>query len=216
MALHGRLRLGVGLVLLATVVFLWVASSELTKVFSSLHFPGSITMWFQFPSSFLFASLLPFRLPGKFIFKEQSFNKPCFLTYVDSCSFIFYLYGFACMPSWRALHHSPPSSATQPVMSVPELLRWAAASQQKEKKHKEIRNKENETKIKGIRISPATHTKAFTSFVRESINFAGIAAVFVGLWFLANYTYNLSLNYTSVASNTILSSTSVKQQQQQK
>ena len=31
---------------------------------------------------------------------------------------------------------------------------------------------------------------------------------FFGLWFIANYIYNLSLNATSVSSNTILSATS--------
>lgn len=35
-----------------------------------------------------------------------------------------------------------------------------------------------------------------------------LAALFAACWFAANYTYNLSLNYTSVASNTVLSSTS--------
>ncbi len=88
----------------------------------------------------------------QFIFENESFSKPFFLTYLNTSCFMVYLFGFLVNPSWRSC------SADNNKFSI-----------------------------------------------REHIKLSGQFGIF---WFLANYTFNLSLTMTSVSSNTIINSLS--------
>eukprot|EP01127_Copromyxa_protea_P000041 TRINITY_DN10036_c0_g1_i2.p1 TRINITY_DN10036_c0_g1~~TRINITY_DN10036_c0_g1_i2.p1 ORF type:complete len:367 (-),score=58.49 TRINITY_DN10036_c0_g1_i2:23-1123(-) len=106
----------------------------------------------------------------QFIFTNQDFTRPFFLTYYNTCLFSVYLVGFALFPKWR----NPTSRKEEETVVL-----------------------EQEETDKEPELPTATW--------RET---ALISAVFCPIWFLANYTFNLSLSLTSVSSNTIISTTS--------
>lgn len=146
----------------------------------------------------------------KFIFSDENFSKPYFVTFLDASTFSIYLCGFLFRREWRSearrwlssvfrrrlvpdelasavtINESPPSTESAPLLA-PTTTDDVAP-----------------TLTSAPSASPASMSPGKLTF-GETV---GAASGFALLWFLANYVYNLSINYTSVSSNTILSSTS--------
>lgn len=197
----------IGLLCLLGVVLIWVISGELIE----------------------------------FIFSNQSFSSPFFLTYFNTSLFSIYLLGFLLSPQWwitcnggggspptwmvwmkwcrrtrghsSILHDHPddddtrgdiqPSttttittSSTTPTSTITTTT--PSVGQTMLPKH-ESEDMDEETPVIANNAEPPPLT------IRQV---AGIALGFCPLWFGANYLYNLSLSMTSVASATILSTTS--------
>eukprot|EP00052_Salpingoeca_macrocollata_P006852 m.56284 g.56284 ORF g.56284 m.56284 type:complete len:384 (-) comp15697_c0_seq2:92-1243(-) len=127
----------------------------------------------------------------KYLFQDEDFDKPFFITYLCSSSFSVYLLGFLCRPDWRRqlkelrwsqLEYEPVSAEEPPASLVQSGAERTGSVQAA-----------GEAQPKPL-LPLCTIIK--------------VASVFHALWFAANYAYNLSLDRTSVSSNTILSSTS--------
>ncbi|KYQ99968.1 hypothetical protein DLAC_03557 [Tieghemostelium lacteum] len=112
------------------------------------------------------------------IFTEEDFNKPFFLTYFSTSIFSLYLFGFTF--KWKEWTSIPFDSYSKRRSKM--LL--------------------SSSSIDGsIDSSQPKYKFTIKQILRISLSLAFI-------WFLANYTYNLSLARTSVATNTILSTLS--------
>jgi len=113
----------------------------------------------------------------QFIFTDENFNKPFFLTYLDTSLFTIYLSGFIFRrKKWMELAKAKPQES-----STASLLA-------------------NEDSP-----SPPIIEKKRKLTLKEVV---WLSFLFCPLWFIDNYTFNLSLTMTSVSSNTILSATS--------
>ncbi|KAL6050503.1 Solute carrier family 35 member F5 [Balamuthia mandrillaris] len=124
----------------------------------------------------------------QFIFKDNHFGHPFFLTYFSTSLFSIYLLDYI-----RDL----------------KCFRKKAGSEGGEAKDKmqaghRYTNLQDEEEALSINTTASTITVAPFS----SRELAKIALVFCLVWFIANYSYNASLTLTSVSSNTVLSSTS--------
>jgi solute carrier family 35, member F5 len=116
---------------------------------------------------------------------EEGFDKPFLVTYLNTASFALYLIPFL-YRHWRyggntkvdIARHEYEPLANEPTSPVLE----------QELSHREA---------SGEDLPPLT--------TRET---AQLATVFCLLWFIANWTVNASLSYTSVGSSTVLASTS--------
>lgn len=143
------------------------------------------------------------------IFKSQEFPKAYFVTYLDAGTFGFYLLGFAFRRRWRAQLAATcgrglrrgARSTTRDVQSpandaageVTPLLHGSSGPGETQPACGRV----SDEKASVCRSSPMGFAETFR-----------LAALFATCWFAANYTYNISLRWTSVSSNTILSSTS--------
>lgn len=127
------------------------------------------------------------------IFEDDSYRKPFFITYINTAAFIFYLFptAKAVMGNYKATGHANV--------------------------HRELIMEEEGTRGDTSRIVDAnspllTNIEAGTQAIQkprltlyETIK---LSAEFCILWFTANLVTNASLAFTSVASQTILSTTS--------
>ncbi|KAG0680819.1 hypothetical protein C6P41_004740 [Kluyveromyces marxianus] len=129
------------------------------------------------------------------IFEDNSYRKPFFITYLNTASFIFYL-----VPTFRNVWYRYRATGKLDI-------------------HDELVLEEEGDGSGSCRISnssssntaPDEHTSLNSNDpniklpLRSTVK---LSAQFCILWFLANLVTNSSLSYTSVASQTILSSTS--------
>ncbi|KAG5648085.1 hypothetical protein DXG03_007120 [Asterophora parasitica] len=113
------------------------------------------------------------------IFKG-GFDKPFLVTYLNTSSFSFYLLPYIVKKGY--LQRKRTKLGYEPLATAPELA---------------LTRPDDELQSTSNHLAPLT--------VRETIN---LAFAFCFLWFTANWSVNASLNYTSVASATILSSMS--------
>ncbi|KAF8078506.1 hypothetical protein FPV67DRAFT_1557818 [Lyophyllum atratum] len=113
------------------------------------------------------------------------FDKPFLVTYLNTSSFSLYLLPFLAKRRWR---QQPWSLMLNTNRSKQNRNGWSA--ELLKRRHSPSRERPHPS-------PPLT--------VKETIN---LAFVFCFLWFIANWTLNASLSYTSVASATILSSMS--------
>ncbi|KAF5377454.1 hypothetical protein D9615_005305 [Tricholomella constricta] len=121
------------------------------------------------------------------IFKG-GFDKPFLVTYLNTSAFSLYLLPFLAKRGWSQWTRTDRSRTHvgyDPLGTVPELVVGHP-----------VEDEPQSSFVKHC-LSPLT--------IRETID---LAFVFCFLWFIANWSVNASLNYTSVASATILSSMS--------
>ncbi|KAH7931110.1 hypothetical protein BV22DRAFT_999252 [Leucogyrophana mollusca] len=125
------------------------------------------------------------------LFVDGGYQKPFLVTYANTASFAFYLLPFLLRRYWRntrCFHESryltrySPEEAYQPLARDP-----------------------SETEP-GVLLAPARKPSGDAPLTTEET--AKLALLFCFLWFIANWTLNAALGYTSVASATILSSMS--------
>ncbi|KAG0671609.1 hypothetical protein C6P45_000100 [Maudiozyma exigua] len=124
------------------------------------------------------------------VFEVNSYKKPFLITYLNVSSFILYL-----IPSWK------------------QLLGYTGKNTQfeEDEKFETINNapfdcdSEVESDITPLLSTKDNSDSPIAMSIKQTIKLSGIFCI---LWFIANFSSNASLSYTSVASQTILSSTS--------
>ena len=118
------------------------------------------------------------------VFEVNSFKKPFLITYLNVSSFILYL-----IPSWR------------------QLLGCQTDSESKEDEKYEQISTDTDSEETDITPLLAKDDNIFNDSIsmKQTMKLSGVFCI---LWFIANFSSNASLSYTSVASQTILSSTS--------
>ncbi|KAI9476805.1 hypothetical protein LPJ79_002422 [Coemansia sp. RSA 1821] len=168
----------VGLLLLLGVVFIWVGSS------------------------FLVSNL----------FGEQQYNRPFFITYLNTSTFSFYLVGvyishLIAKPNTQAARKRSRSDDSLGIQSTSIDSTPTNASGTQYHRDENIRNRSEEASLVQVSNEQArSNNEAVEKLtVRETVR---LGVAFSMLWFAANVTQNASLAYTSVASSSILCSTS--------
>ncbi|KAF9452664.1 hypothetical protein P691DRAFT_803782 [Macrolepiota fuliginosa MF-IS2] len=140
----------------------------------------------------------------------NGYEKPFLVTYLNTSAFAFYLIPFCIRLLWRrqtteetdSLHTSRKGLAGTAAEYQP-----LAASEPIDEVEEELRPDSSRTHL----VSPRTTDE---SGVKEELpplsvrQTAELALAFCLLWFIANWSVNAALNYTTVASATILASTS--------
>ncbi|KAH8725742.1 hypothetical protein GQ44DRAFT_706463 [Phaeosphaeriaceae sp. PMI808] len=182
---NGKLRHAVGILLLLATVFLWTASNFLAST----------------------------------IFADDSYSKPYFVTYINTTFFIIPL-----IPMF--LHHlwadrSNPTPSQKPILAhVHDLLSRRAGKITLLRDHESSssisskQNRGNDSEAAEVLLgSDLQQSQDLTTLLTEEDGLtlrgtAKLALEFCLLWFLANYFAAACLEYTTVASSTILASTS--------
>lgn len=123
------------------------------------------------------------------IFEDDSYRKPFFITYINVSSFVLYL-----IPIFKDTLKQYYKTGK---FSIEETL-----SLKQNEEEKATNDDDEMTPLLSCESDDAENDKLT---VRNTIR---LSAVFAVLWFGANLATNASLSYTSVASQTILSSTS--------
>lgn len=163
----------------------------------------------------------------EFIFTNQSFNSPFFLTYFNTSLFSLYMIGFLIRPKWWNTENGPPllwlpwlrccinnSTTTSSSNSIDSSDGNVHHSSPPKHESEDIIDDEDTPVISTTTTTTTGSSTITTNMIDKNIQMmtirqvAGIALGFCPLWFGANYLYNLSLSMTSVASATILSTTS--------
>ncbi|KAL0488873.1 vacuolar membrane protein [Acrasis kona] len=120
---------------------------------------------------------------------DNKFKKPLFLTYFSNTLFSIYLLGLVIVPRWRrSLFKKYKSSTSTTVENSPEGS------------NSDI-SEEDQTTPFQQQPPVAEQLVDFRLTIKT-------AFIVCPLWLLANLTYNYSLLYTSVSSNTVINSTS--------
>lgn len=188
-----------GLLLIVSVVVMWVASSAITQ----------------------------------YTFKNLSYNSPYFLTYISTALFIIYLpflwarnavrtciAGSASVEPYSQLSTDLDASSSSSSSSHSSARRVTVASIAP---RFTIEDDETDSSVNDTASDSRLHSPALAS--ADGPHRAGsahlpplapftlfetakLSLIFSLIWFVQNYTFNLSLAYTSVSTNTILSSTS--------
>lgn len=122
------------------------------------------------------------------IFGDLDYNKPYFLTYFNTTGFSLWNFGF-CLQSWKSVPWDNKEEEE-------EVIADDCPNSRREEVHP---IPTEETELTGEPSSNIPYSR------REILR---CALIFCPLWFAANALFNASLSTTSVASNTILSSTS--------
>eukprot|EP00928_Gymnodinium_smaydae_P072504 TRINITY_DN55856_c0_g1_i1.p1 TRINITY_DN55856_c0_g1~~TRINITY_DN55856_c0_g1_i1.p1 ORF type:complete len:398 (+),score=49.29 TRINITY_DN55856_c0_g1_i1:43-1194(+) len=130
------------------------------------------------------------------IFKDLSFDKPYFLTYFNTCGFSFWLLGALCKKSWRQQLLSPRSAS--PAARSSDDSSSAGSS---DNGSESGLCSSASAPMRGHELQRPRHGLGARKYAR-------IALSICPAWMLANYFFNLSLDYTSVSSNSMLSTTS--------
>jgi len=151
------------------------------------------------------------------IFADDTYSKPYFLTYVNS---IFFMFPLIVILPWLAIKDPAQLSELQNLFRSP--ARRYSLVRNEERESTEILPKPDEPLSEPI---PRTRSPTISVEVNDSIAFsrpagseyiekltlletAKLAIPFCFLWFPANYFTSACLEYTTVASATILTSTS--------
>lgn len=121
------------------------------------------------------------------VFEENGYKKPFFITYLNVSSFVLYLVPIGIR---KVLHRDETEEEDSIAVSFDE---------DEEEKDAAAEDSDRTALLPGKSQSQLPLT------LRETAKLSG---VFCALWFVANFSTNASLSYTSVASQTILSSTS--------
>ncbi|KAF2873503.1 vacuolar membrane protein [Massariosphaeria phaeospora] len=183
--LHSKFRHTIGIVLLLATVFLWTASNFLAST----------------------------------IFADDSYSKPYFVTYVNTAFFIIPLIPMLLSHAW--------DDRSNPVQREPLLSQIRNLLQRRVGRYKLLRDHESSTSSLSSKSSQDRSSGASEMLLgdnlQESQELNGSTAAQEGLtlketvklslefsilWFLANYFAAACLEYTTVASSTILASTS--------
>ncbi|KAF1846856.1 uncharacterized protein K460DRAFT_303737 [Cucurbitaria berberidis CBS 394.84] len=181
---NGKLRHAIGIALLLATVFLWTASNFLAST----------------------------------IFADNSYSKPYFVTYVNTSFFILMLFPMLVHHLWadraNTIYQQPLAAQLR------DLLQRRAGKWKLLRDHESgsssISSKARNDEAAEVLLGDSTHDSEELGrdmsgdgddglTLKET---ATIALEFCILWFLANYFSAACLQYTTVASSTILSSTS--------
>ena len=142
---------------------------------------------------------------GSDIFADGSYTKPYFVTYVNSSFFVFFLFFNAARRLWasggsfqRAFRDAATSPAYTPIDEDEEMTKPVDDDAARQASQLYV---DDHLTTSGITQSTASDRLT----VRET---AWLSFEFCILWFLANYCIAACLEYTTVASSTILTSTS--------
>ncbi|OUM54232.1 hypothetical protein BVG19_g3591 [[Candida] boidinii] len=154
------------------------------------------------------------------VFEDGSYSKPFLITYLNTASFSFYLIPHLSKIIYGDIKRRLSSNSRDPTTSTTTTLESANAnvSTISEEEHNSLisniqsynaienENTNNRTSILESIKSNSSHVELLPPLtIRET---AELSAWFCSLWFLSNLFNNASLLYTSVSSQTILSSTS--------
>ncbi|KAF1994322.1 hypothetical protein P154DRAFT_32601 [Amniculicola lignicola CBS 123094] len=185
---HSRLRHTIGIVLLLATVFLWTASNFLAST----------------------------------IFADDSYSKPYLVTYINTAFFIIPLIPMLLKHAWD--DRTNPSATHQPLLSKLhgllnrragryKLLRDHESSSSSSGSHKSARERSASPAADLLLGDELRSSQELSSAEDGSEGLtlyetARLSLEFCFLWFLANYFAAACLEYTTVASATILSSTS--------
>lgn len=132
------------------------------------------------------------------IFQDNSYKKPFFITYINTASFVFYL-----IPTGRKMvknyiqtghFHAHDELVLEEEGAAQDVVESEQDPDTSITVHSPLIPKDSNVDHDGSRLSLPETMK--------------LSAEFCVLWFTANFVTNASLAYTSVASQTILSSTS--------
>jgi solute carrier family 35, member F5 len=194
-AAHARWRYALGLLLLAATVLLWTASNFLAST----------------------------------IFADNTFSKPYFVTYINSSFFVLQLIPILGMKAWKE-----PDALRQGWAQVKERAQQYLEGRRRGYKAVELEDEEEDAEpgspgarstrrhrhpdltaseelllgAPGI-ISHSTSTAVETAGEAYTLpQTLRVSLEFCFIWFLANYFVAACLSYTTVASATILTSTS--------
>lgn len=122
----------------------------------------------------------------QFIFGASSFSKPFFLTYLSTSLFSVYMCGFLFSSSWRRTLFAPPACQAE---------------------YEGISNSESDVEAGNGDGAPNNSSlRQATTYNAEEVR--GAALVLAPLFFLSNYTFNVGLKGTSVASSSTISTLS--------
>lgn len=124
------------------------------------------------------------------IFSASAFNKPFFLTYFSTALFAIYLAGFCVLPAWRAALFAPP--APDPYNAYVGL---SPASDSDDEEALASASAPQPAPVTAVGIFNAEQTRSIALF---------LAPIFL----LSNYTFNIGLANTSVASSSTISTLS--------
>ncbi|XP_024869840.1 solute carrier family 35 member F5 [Temnothorax curvispinosus] len=204
-------RLVLGLLVLLLVDIIWVSSSELTK----------------------------------YIYRDETFEKPFFSTYVRTSMFTLYLLGLCFWPPWREQCNKPATymfidpnveddnfyseantSLSDPTfvpIKTPDHCDRSSGTESDDSSIRSVRfsklaevrhmSESDATEALLARLSYQASVRAGEHARRQANKFsvqkvAKIALMFCLFWFMANYTYQISLEQTQARIVTVLSSTS--------
>eukprot|EP01084_Bolivina_argentea_P203436 347472_1 len=134
------------------------------------------------------------------IFHNASYDHPYFLSYFNTS--LFSLYAICFIPLF---YHSIKKQ-------YPSLL-WSAKPNNNPNLNYESINKESNSNqdMNSQSFTLSSHSCCITSIPQNKLSILQtfkLSIIFCIVWFLMTYTFNLSLNLTSVASNSIISSMS--------
>ncbi|KAG1124027.1 hypothetical protein G6F42_010003 [Rhizopus arrhizus] len=133
------------------------------------------------------------------LFGEMEYNKPFLVTYLNTATFSFYLIPLL-FKKWRHARHS-----TQDIMASPTDENTKLVDNPTNSNHTTTYaavSESTDSNVAANSISTTSHHKLSTyDTIKLSLEFCI-------LWFIANYTTNASLAYTTVGSSTILASMS--------
>ncbi|CEP64255.1 uncharacterized protein LALA0_S10e06018g [Lachancea lanzarotensis] len=143
------------------------------------------------------------------IFEDGSYRKPFFLTYINTASFVFYL-----LPTFKAVCSNYWKTGKFQIHRELVIEEEGLRPSDDEEAHVPLRTHSATTELTTStsplvpKDSDSVLADAFTGAKLSLPATIQLSAQFCILWFLANLVTNASLSYTSVASQTILSSTS--------
>ncbi|KAF8167994.1 hypothetical protein B0H34DRAFT_792654 [Crassisporium funariophilum] len=127
---------------------------------------------------------------------EGGYNKPFLVTYMNTSAFSLYLIPFS-LRRWWSRYESSKSLVPQGIANGYQPLANFEGSSEEAFEQTSDNSPDHQTLVTESYLPPLT--------IKET---AHLAFTFCLLWFIANWTVNASLDYTSVASATILSSMS--------
>lgn len=162
----------------------------------------------------------------KYIFGALDFNKPYFMTFLNTGMFALYNTAYPCMRWWRSVPWAYPGEAeAEPFFSLPRrrLAEVEQASPPAAADGGDGAAAQGASPVDSTEAAAATvqqpesqaatatnagdgHQEPLPRYSRREL--LRCAMCFCPLWFLANVLFNYSLSQTSVSSNTILSTTS--------
>ncbi|PWO29360.1 hypothetical protein PtrARCrB10_02033 [Pyrenophora tritici-repentis] len=185
-----KLRHAVGIALLLATVLLWTASNFLAST----------------------------------IFADNSYSKPYLVTYVNTTFFVIPLIPMFVHHLWVDRHRPSARQPGQPLTAhVRDLLqrragKWKLLREHESRSSSRASNKSRNDEAAEVLLSSSLHTSQDSREAPHKEHEADegltlqdtakLALEFCLLWFLANYFAAACLEYTTVASSTILASTS--------
>lgn len=176
-------KYALGLAMIAAVVIIWVAASALVQVRGCV---GRAAARGGPPTRHLAARAAP----PQYIYQELHWDGPFFLTYLCNTLFAVYLPMVACSAALKQRCASSRRAARRACFDPPRPLSSSS-------RHHTLRDDADAGKSAGA--------------LGEQLSFhrtARAALIICPMWFVANFSYNASLAFTSVTVNTILSTAS--------